>query len=57
MFSDAGGTIPVLTNETTNGFAFTVNVNLDGSTSVTDLSRETSVAIQSSAVGNRARAE
>jgi len=33
MFSDPNGTIPVLTTDTTNGFAYTVNVNLDGSTS------------------------
>ena len=34
MFSDAAGTIPVLTSDTTHGFAFTVNVNLDGTTKV-----------------------
>jgi hypothetical protein len=35
MFSDAAGTIPVLTTDTTNGFAFEVNVNLDGTTTAT----------------------
>jgi hypothetical protein len=30
MFSDAAGTIPVLTSDTTDGFAFTVGLNLDG---------------------------
>jgi hypothetical protein len=43
MFSDAAGTIPVLTNDTTDGLAFIVNVNLDGSTTATDFSDQTSV--------------
>jgi hypothetical protein len=43
MFSDSGGTIPVLTTNTTEGFAFTIGVNLDGSTTVTDDSPETAV--------------
>ncbi len=43
MFSDAAGTIPVLTTDTVNGFAFTVDVNLDGTTTVTNFSPETSV--------------
>jgi len=43
MFSDAAGTIPVLTNDTVNGFAFTVDVNLDGSTTVTNSSAQTTV--------------
>src|SRR5271157_5217825 len=30
MFSDAAGTMPVLTSDTVNWFAFTVDVNLDG---------------------------
>ena len=37
MFSDAAGTKPVLTSDRTNGFAYIVNVNLDGSTTVTNL--------------------
>jgi hypothetical protein len=44
MFSDPAGTIPVLTTDTIDGFAATLNVNLDGTTSVTDPSAETSVA-------------
>jgi hypothetical protein len=36
MFGDAAGTKPVLTTDKANGFAYVVNVNLDGSTSVTD---------------------
>ncbi len=36
MFSDAAGTIPALTADTTDGFAFTVDVNLDGTTNVTN---------------------
>lgn len=43
MFSDSAGTIPTLTSDTTNGFAFTVNVNLDGSTSVTNSSVQATV--------------
>jgi hypothetical protein len=43
MFSDAAGTIPALTTDTTEGFAFIVNVNLDGSTTVTDFSDQTTV--------------
>jgi hypothetical protein len=43
MFSDAAGTMPVLTNDTTDGFAFTVDVNLDGSTTVTNYSAQTGV--------------
>jgi hypothetical protein len=36
LFSDPAGTIPVLTTDTTNGFAYTVDVNLDGSTTATN---------------------
>jgi len=43
LFSDGAGTIPTLTGDTTDGFAFTVDVNLDGSTSVTNYSSETEV--------------
>ena len=43
MFSDPAGTVPVLTTDTVNGFAAVLNVNLDGTTSVTDPSPETSV--------------
>jgi hypothetical protein len=43
MFSDAAGTIPVLTTDTTNGFAFTVDVNLNGTTAVTNFSSQTTV--------------
>jgi len=37
------GTIPTLTADTTDGFAFTVGVNLDGSTTVTPFSSQTTV--------------
>ena len=50
MYSDAAGTIPVLTSDTTDGFAFTVNVNLDGSTTATNYSDQTNVESPSSAV-------
>jgi hypothetical protein len=43
MFSDAAGTIPALTSDTIDGFAFTTDVNLDGTTTVNDFSSETSV--------------
>jgi hypothetical protein len=43
MFSDAAGTMPALTSDATNGFAFTVGVNLDGSTTVTSFSSQTTV--------------
>jgi hypothetical protein len=44
MFSDPAGTIPTLTTDTAGGFAATVDVNLDGTTTITDPSIETSVA-------------
>lgn len=43
LFSDAAGTTPALTTDTLNGFAFTVDVNLDGGTSVTNNSSQTSI--------------
>jgi hypothetical protein len=43
MFSDAAGTVPTLTSDTTNGFAFTVDVNLDGTTTVTNSSAQTTL--------------
>jgi hypothetical protein len=41
MFSDMAGTVPILTTDITNGFAFTVDVNLDGTTTLTDSSLQT----------------
>jgi hypothetical protein len=35
MFSDSAGTIPALTTDTTDGFATVVDVNLDGTTTLT----------------------
>lgn len=46
MFSDAGGTVPALTTDTTDGFAFTVDVNLDGTTTVSNSSSQTGVVPQ-----------
>ncbi|MGH9582959.1 MAG: PEP-CTERM sorting domain-containing protein, partial [Bryobacteraceae bacterium] len=43
-FSDAAGTVPVLTSDTTDGFAFTANVNLDGTTAADNFSAQTSVS-------------
>lgn len=48
MFSDLPGTIPVLTTDTINGFASILNVNLDGSITVTNFSRETTIGPVSS---------
>jgi hypothetical protein len=45
MFSDPAGTVPALTSNTTDGFAFTVDVNLDGTTTVTNFSPETSIVV------------
>jgi hypothetical protein len=44
MFSDPAGTMPVLTTDTTDGFAFTVDVNLDGTTAVNNFSSQTVVS-------------
>jgi hypothetical protein len=49
MLSSAAGMIPALTTDTTNGLAFTVNVNLDGTTTVTN-SAAGNVTIQVSQV-------
>jgi hypothetical protein len=43
MFSDLAGTIPVLTSDTTDGFAVTIGVNLDGTTTPTNFSSEATV--------------
>lgn len=43
MFSDAAGTLSTLTNDTTDGFAVTVDVNLDGTTTLKNFSSETSL--------------
>jgi hypothetical protein len=43
MFSDAAGTVPVLTSDTTDGFAVTLSVNLDGSTTPTNFSAHTTL--------------
>ena len=40
MFSDPAGSTPVLTTDTTNGFALLIDVNLDGSTTVTNYSSQ-----------------
>jgi hypothetical protein len=50
MFSDAAGTIPALTTDTTDGFAFTVDVNLDGTTTVSNFSAQTTVVPTTPAV-------
>jgi len=43
MFSDAAGTMPTLTTDTIDGFAALINVNLDGTTTVTNYSLQTTV--------------
>ena len=45
MFSDAAGTIPALTTDLVNGFAATIDVNLDGTTTVTNFSPQTSITV------------
>jgi hypothetical protein len=50
MFSDPAGTVPVLTSDTIDGFAFTIDVNLDGTTTVTNFSSETTVTPAGSSV-------
>jgi hypothetical protein len=50
MFSDTAGTIPALTSDTTDGFALTVNVNLDGTTTLTNFSAQADVGSVGSAV-------
>jgi len=49
MFSDAAGTTPALTTNV-DGFAVNVDVNLNGTTTLTNFSRETSVAAEAAAV-------
>ncbi len=44
MFSDAAGTLPALTSNLAEGFAVTIDVNLDGSTTPTNFSSETTLA-------------
>jgi hypothetical protein len=43
MFSDAAGTVPVLTTDLTDGLAALANISLDGSISVTNFSTATTV--------------
>lgn len=50
MFSDIAGIVPALTTDTAEGLTFIVNVNPDGSTTVTDYSDETTVAPQAGVV-------
>lgn len=50
MFSDQVGMTPTLTSDLTDGFGFTLNVNLDGTTTVTNFSSETSVVPQTSGI-------
>jgi len=38
MFSDSAGTAPVLTSDLVDGFALTTNINLDGTTTLTNSS-------------------
>jgi hypothetical protein len=49
MFSNAAGTLPVLTTNTLEGFALTINTNLDGTTTLTNFSNQTTVGAASMA--------
>jgi hypothetical protein len=44
MFSDSAGTMPTLTSDLTNGFASTIDVNLDGTTTVSNFSSVTTIS-------------
>jgi hypothetical protein len=51
MFSNAVGTIPTLTTDVTNGFAATIDINLDGTTTLANFSSQTSItAVETSPV-------
>ena len=43
MFSDTDGTAPALTTNTTDGYAVTIDVNLNGTTTVTNFSTQAGV--------------
>lgn len=43
MFSDSAGAIPVLTTDSVNGFALAGNINLDGTTTLTNFSSDLTV--------------
>lgn len=43
MFSDPGGTIPVLTSDSVNGYALTADINLDGTATITNNSSQLTV--------------
>ena len=50
MFSDAAGTVPALTSDLKDGFATTIDVNLDGTATVTNFSSQTSIGSPVTAV-------
>jgi len=50
MFSNPAGTVPALTTDTTDGFAYIIAVNLDGSTTVNNFSTQSNVVPPMSAV-------
>jgi len=43
MFSDAGGTLPVLTSDSVNGYALTAGINLDGTATITNSSSQLTI--------------
>jgi hypothetical protein len=43
MYSDAGGTIPVLSTDSVNGYALTAGINLDGTATITNSSPQLTV--------------
>lgn len=43
MFSDAAGTMPALTTDLFDGYAATISINLDGSTTVSNSSMQTTI--------------
>ncbi len=57
MFSDPAGTTPLLTSDTADGFAFTLDVNLDGTTTNQNFSPQTTVALAGTGIPEPATLE
>ena len=50
MFSDAAGSVPVLTSDQVNGFALVTDINLDGSTTLANNSAQTTATQEGGSV-------
>ena len=51
LFSDLAGTVPAFTTDTTDGFGYLIDVNLDGSTTVTNYLYQTTAVPEPSTLG------